>query len=391
MFDLHITPLLLVAAGILLLCTLYLLLGFRSYISRVRKAAMAEVDPADGADLSYPSVSVIVYSEDDAENLETLLPQILNQDYPAPFEVIVVNDGAVAATKDVIGRLEQMHSNLYMTFTPLESRALSRKKLALTLGIKAARYEVILNTTGGCQVESGQWLRTICRHFALGKEVVIGYSSRFVPEDIRNPWKRLHAFDTVWTAVEYLSWALAGRPYRGDCHNLAYRRSLFFRNKGFSKSLHMKYGDDDVFVNEIASGANTAVEISQTARVMVVDRFPSVNYKADKMRYDYTGRHLRTMARTFFGSCSVAWWLAFVSAVALGWFGWPSVIPAAAALVVLSILWLVIMLSWRSVSRALWSRSLLLTVPWLMFWHPIYNFYYRLKGFVGRGRNLTWG
>ena len=252
MFEIELTTTIITLYSALAVCFLYLIFGFRHYVASVaQKVAEDNETPLPDSPDAYPSVSVIVYSEDDAQNLEILLPQILEQDYPAMMEVIVVNDGAVGSTKDVIAQLEQRYSNLYMPFPPLESRSLSRKKLAVTLGIKAARYETVMLTTGNCRIESPIWLKSMMRHFINGKEIVLGYATPVMLEDSVSTIKRRHSFDTVWSAVEYLSWAIAGRPYRGSCHNLAYKRSVFFKNKGFSKSLNLKYGDDDIFIIEV--------------------------------------------------------------------------------------------------------------------------------------------
>lgn len=391
MFELELTPTIIALYSILTFCFLYLIIGFRHYITTVKNKIAEDNDrPLPENAENYPAVSIIVYSEDDAQNLETLLVQILTQDYPASKEVIVVNDGAVGATKDVIARLEQRYSNLYMTFTPLESRSLSRKKLAITLGVKAARYETVMLTTGNCIIESKTWLKSMMRHFAGGKEIVIGYATPRAAEDAVSGIKRRHAFDTVWTAIEYLSWAIAGRPYRASCYNLAYKRSVFFRNKGFSKSLNLKFGDDDLFINEVANGHNTATELSTASIVEVSETNPSAQFKRNKLRYDYTAKRLKTWARIYFSSCSWAWWLAIASTIAVSIIGLPSLLPTIFSAVVLFAMWIILMISWKRTSIALGSRPLLLTFPWLMCYHPIFNLYYRIKGHIKRENNFTW-
>lgn len=393
MFEISFTPVIIALLAVLSVSAIYLLAGFRHYVASVGRRVTADSgrDDSVAADYVFPPMSVIVYSEDDAANLEVLLPQILDQDYPSPFEVIVVNDGAMDSTKDVIARLEQRYSNLYMTFTPQESRSLSRKKLAVTLGIKAAKYNVLLHTVGACQVPSDKWLRNMARHFDAHTDIVLGYAAPSEQEGISHAWKRLHSFDQVRSAVKWLSWAIAGRPYRGTGCNIAYRREVFFSNKGFSRSLDLKYGDDDVFVSEVASGGNTAVELSTDSMLLHVQDAPGAMHKADKIRRDYTASRLRGHARLFFSSCSWAWWLLICSAVALAVVGLPSLVPAIAAGVVLLVTWIILMISWRKTSRALWSRPLLLTFPWFMSYHPLYTLYYRIKGWRKRGSNLTWG
>lgn len=391
MFEIELTTTIITLYSALAVCFLYLIFGFRHYIASVaQKVAEDNETPLPDSPDAYPSVSVIVYSEDDAQNLEILLPQILEQDYPAMMEVIVVNDGAVGSTKDVIARLEQRYSNLYMTFTPLESRSLSRKKLAVTLGIKAARYETVMLTTGNCRIESPIWLKSVMRHFINGKEIVLGYATPVMVEDSVSTIKRRHSFDTIWSAVEYLSWAIAGRPYRGSCHNLAYKRSVFFRNKGFSKSLNLKYGDDDIFINEVSNRRNTATELSTASIVEIAEINPSAAFKRTKLRYDYTAKKLKTGARIFFSSCSWAWWIFIGSAIAVSIVGLPSFIPMIISSVLLLILWIILMITWKKTSVSLGSRPLLLTFPWLMCYHPIFNLYYRIKGHFKRGSNLTW-
>ncbi|WP_303029609.1 glycosyltransferase [uncultured Duncaniella sp.] len=393
MFEISLTPTIISLLAVIVVSALYLLLGFRRYVAMVSKRVSHDTERDDSGDgaREYPSVSVIVYSEDDASNLEVLLPQILDQDYPAPFEVIVVNDGAIDSTKDVIARLEQKYSNLYMTFTPQESRSLSRKKLAVTLGIKAAKYNVLLHTTGVCQVPSRQWLKSMAGRFDGRTDVVLGYAAPAAQEGTSHPWKRLHAFDQVRSAVEWISWAIAGRPYRGTACNIAYRREVFFRNKGFSRSLDLKYGDDDVFVSEVATGDNTAVELSTDSMLLNVQAAPAPMHRAEKIRRDYTASRLRGHARLFFSTCSWAWWILLGSVVAVSIVGLPSILPMIVSVVVLLATWIWLMFTWRRTSRMLWSRSILITFPWFMSYHPIYTLYYRIKGMRKRGSNLTWG
>ena len=68
---------------------------------RVRRRVATDNEtplPAEG----YPSVSVVVYAQSAGSNLRTLLPQILQQDYPAPLEVIVVNDETDDDTENIV-------------------------------------------------------------------------------------------------------------------------------------------------------------------------------------------------------------------------------------------------------------------------------------------------
>jgi hypothetical protein len=70
-------------------------------------------------------------------------------------------------------------------------------------------------------------------------------------------------YDTLFIALQYLSYALIGLPYMGVGRNLAYRKSLFFKNKGFASHYDLLSGDDDLFVNETATRQNVAINISK--------------------------------------------------------------------------------------------------------------------------------
>ncbi len=120
-------------------------LSFQSPLSRLSKEKNGKIEYTH----PYPAVSVIVYAQNDAENLVKYLPKILNQAYPE-FEVIVVNDDSTDDSKDILSVLETQYKNLYHTYVPEGSRNLSHKKLALTLGIKAARYDIVVFTNANC-------------------------------------------------------------------------------------------------------------------------------------------------------------------------------------------------------------------------------------------------
>ena len=66
-------------------------------------------------------------------------------------------------------------------------------------------------------------------------------------------WEGGFVFDrtTFFIAVQFLGNALKGNTYMGVGRNLAYRKHLFFDNKGFGSHNHIRSGDDDLFINEV--------------------------------------------------------------------------------------------------------------------------------------------
>ena len=69
-------------------------------------------------------------------------------------------------------------------------------------------------------------------------------------------------YDTLFNGLHYLGAAQCGHPYMGVGRNLAYRKSLFFESGGFTHLMTSKAGDDDLFVNHVATKQNTAVVLN---------------------------------------------------------------------------------------------------------------------------------
>lgn len=386
-FNLHIPVLTYVLLGVCLLlalvfCIYYALPLFG--LGRWRKHCNEEAAPLD-PDANAASASVIVYSRDDVMGLERLIPSLLAQDYEGDYEVIVVNEGESPEVRDYIDSLQMAHRNLYLTHTPDGARNLSRKKLALTLGIKAARGEVVVLTTATSYIESNRWLAEMMRPFNTDAaiELAVGVAVPTDGEDTSRGCRR-RSFDFTADCATWLTAALRHHPYRGMEQNLAYRRELFFSNKGFSRSLNVQHGDDDIFINEIARPDNTAVQLSDDSLVRFDGDIFNITYGEDAVKRAFTGRNIRHGARLRMASGSWILWLWIAAAVAalyLDLHNWLTV--GCVALTGVAILTMLI-LSWRSALKALRGRSLLLTLPWLLLTRPFRKMYYRLRSRGGR-------
>ncbi len=205
-------------------------------------------------------VSVIVCAKNEEQNLRDYLQALFTQDYPE-YEVIVVNDGSVDNTRTFLEYWQKRYRNLRLTFVPIEAQVTSTKKLAITLGAKAAQYDYLLLTDADCRPESPHWISEMMKGFARpsGSEavsIVLGFGAYFVKPGLLN---RLIQFDTLLNGLQYLGMAVCGHPYMGVGRNLAYRKQLFFAHGGFYGLLNNKAGDDDLFVNREATATNTAV------------------------------------------------------------------------------------------------------------------------------------
>ena len=244
-----------------------------------------------------PPLSVIIYAREEVENLRRNLTAVLEQDYPQ-FEVIVINDGNTDESEDYLTLQGEKYPNLYHSFVPSSSRYISRKKLAITLGIKASKYDWLVFTEANCLPESNQWLRTMARNFTSRAQIVLGYSGY----ERGKGWlhKRV-SFDNLFTSMRYLGYALAGKPYMGIGRNMAYRKELFYSQKGFSAHLNLQRGDDDLFINKTATSENTRVETDANAVVRVQPVFRAKDWREEKISYMATAHFYRGIQRNLSG------------------------------------------------------------------------------------------
>ena len=232
-----------------------------------RKMRKGQQPIANSQQLIAEGVSVILCAHNEGENLATYLQALLTQDYPT-FEVIVVNDGSEDNTQEVIDSYMLHDPRLHTTFVPRDARVGSTKKLALTLAAKSAQYDYLLLTDADCRPESAHWISEMMKGFENvqgdkvqgTKDIVLGFGAYFYEKGHVN---RLVRYDTLFNGLHYLGAALCGHPYMGVGRNLAYRKSLFFESGGFSRLMTNRAGDDDLFVNYVATRENTAVVLSR--------------------------------------------------------------------------------------------------------------------------------
>ena len=111
-----------------------------------------------------PPITVLITAHDNLPELERNLPMFLKQQYPADYQVIVVCQSTDGETLDFLKRTAAENPHLYYTYIPESSRYMSRKKLQITLGVKAAKNEWILMTEPNCKPENDKWLMTMARN-----------------------------------------------------------------------------------------------------------------------------------------------------------------------------------------------------------------------------------
>lgn len=220
-----------------------------------RMAFHKPIPPIENSQL--PPVSIIIAARNESENLYDNLPFIMDQDYPE-FEVIIVNNQSTDDSAWLLVAFQRMHPNIRVVEIGKNKHLRPGKKLPLTLGIKAAKYEHFVFTDADCKPSSRNWLKWMASGFNQ-KEIVLGYAPFEKEKGFVN---RLLRFDAAWIGVSYLSMALARMPYMGVGRNMAYSRKIFEEVKGFKSHYSIPSGDDDLFIQQAAKKRNYTVQFN---------------------------------------------------------------------------------------------------------------------------------
>ena len=258
-----------------------------------------------------PPVSIIVCAHDEEVNLRALVPILLQQDYPE-MEVIIVEDRSNDGTFDFLLDATKKDKRLKMVRVQHLPGHLNGKKFALTLGIRAATHAWILLTDADCRPQSNQWVKMMTSFFQEKTQIVVGYSPLTKSKGYLNAFIR---FESLLTGIQFMGWALLGRPYMGVGRNLAYRKSLFLENKGFNNYLGVTGGDDDLFVNEHATKVNTSVCIMEGSLMLSIPKGTWREFFYQKLRHLSAGKRYKTSDKLVLGLFSLTWILTWTLAL----------------------------------------------------------------------------
>ncbi len=262
---------------------------FQLYYTIVIHQKLASYKIVETGAATKDPVSIIICARNELGNLKKNLASFLTQDYP-DFEVVVVNDCSNDGSDWYLKDLAEENRLLKVVTLNDHPRFKHGKKFAVTMGIKASQNENMIFSDADCRPSSNQWLNRMQSNFDDHTEIVLGYSPYEKKAGLLN---KIIRYETFMTALNYISYALTGEPYMGVGRNLAYRKSLFFRGKGFASHMHILSGDDDLFVNQNATNTNTTIEIHPDAQVWSEPKETYSSYFRQKVRHQGAGKAYR--------------------------------------------------------------------------------------------------
>ena len=259
-------------------------------------------------------VSVLICAKNEAKNLKRHLPFFINQAYPN-FELVLINDCSRDKTLEILEAFQNQYPTKIKIVDVKENEQFwGSKKYALTLGIKAASHEYLLFSDADCKPVSEHWITEMTQHFSE-KTIILGYGAYSkVKKSFLN---KLIRFETLFTAIQYFSYSKIGKPYMGVGRNLAYTKSLFFSVNGFADHIKIKSGDDDLFINQVATKTNITNCFSSNSFTESKPKTSFKNWILQKRRHVSTASHYKPIHKFLLGLFFISQLLFWIFSIVL--------------------------------------------------------------------------
>ena len=257
-------PMLYIIPIIVLLCVIIIYFSrWRDYRLPQRIAKRKVTSGADTEEKIWPKLSIIVPANEQADLLAVNLPKLLDQVYPN-FEVIVVDETSTDETAELIKQLQLKYRNLRRTFVPLTATDICKRKLSITLGVRAARSEWAIITTAAATPVSRLWLQKIAEEIEDGVDIIMGYSNY---QDDDSDLSHRAIFERFWNQLRCFSAAEKGIAIGGDETCFCVRKSAFLDHKGYADKLQNDFGESHLLIQTLAEKNNTRLALAPEAKI----------------------------------------------------------------------------------------------------------------------------
>lgn len=251
---------------------------------------LATKKPSNG-NSKASQISVIICSQNDCQNLVQCLSSVLNQK-SALAEIIVVDDFSIDDTKNTVQSLSKNENNLIYVKSKFEHPG---KKIALDTGIKHASGKYVLLTDADT-LPNPSWADLMSSQLSHQQKIVLGHAPFYKSKSFVNKWSR---FENILGAFQYLTAALIKIPYMGVGRSLLYQKDLYTSSDLLTKHLDLSSGDDDLFINQVATGDNTAICIDPDSFVYSSSEETWKDYIAQKRRHYSTSHRYKLRHKVF--------------------------------------------------------------------------------------------
>lgn len=191
--------------------------------------------------------SIVIPFRNEAQHLNSLLESLKNIHYPKEhFELILVNDASTDASVQIVERFRLQHPTISIKLLHNDLNAISPKKEAIEIAIKAVKFEWIITTDADCIVPH-LWLQSLNEFITSSNCDMVVAPVVFTTD---------HTFLQDFQQLDFLSLMGAtqggfgiGFPFLCNGANLCYSKAVFNEVVGFEGNTNIASGDD-IFLME---------------------------------------------------------------------------------------------------------------------------------------------
>ncbi|MDP2303455.1 MAG: glycosyltransferase [Ignavibacteria bacterium] len=250
---------------ILLFIFLAFLFHYLKFLNSVKRGLTLLNQPKIKNHAFFPSVSVIIPFRNEEENIIKNLVSLENQDYPHnKFEVIYVDDDSTDQSHDLLTR-KVSSINRQVIKVPEGFSPNSRKKRAIRYGIEHSEGDIIVGTDADCLYNKA-WLSTLISTFDKNTGFVSAPVSFIAMNGLFERIQQLEFGGLVLTGAGLIG---NGTPIICNAANIAYRREVFNRVKGFTDNLDLSSGDDEFLMQKIFQETEWGVKFCLSSDAVV--------------------------------------------------------------------------------------------------------------------------
>lgn len=226
-------------------------------------------------DDDLPTIDVVVAARNEERNMPSLIAALSSQNYPSEkVKFWLVDDDSEDNTLKIAQHAMKKDNRFIAISSNIESTITAPKKRALDTAIRQSKSEWIVTTDADCIPKPG-WLRGLASFMDEEIGIVLGYSPLF---GASRPLEFL-AEGESWSSAALCAAAVGlGYPFNAFGRNFSFRRKIYLDMDGYSHDGDIASGDDDLFLQRVASRTDWKVRFSADHRTFV----PSVVPPADR-------------------------------------------------------------------------------------------------------------
>ena len=238
----------------------------RQIKAKASKASDAQADQSQfnrGLIATAPSISIIIPVRNEAQQIEALLQNLMQQDYPrAAFEIIVSDDHSTDQTalvvKQFIGANTESNPHVHWIEADSKGKVSFGKKNALQTAIAQAKGEWIF-VTDADTAPSQHWLSKAVAYLRQNPCDLLLATVQF--EEPRQPNKNsdlpvlqiMQKIEQDALMAFAAAYWLDGNPILCNGANMMYKKNKFHEVGGYHGLLHISSGDDTLLLERMSA------------------------------------------------------------------------------------------------------------------------------------------